>query len=65
MKKLNKIISLLLTVCFVLGSLTTLCTFGVSADDTTAADKEEIDLSEINYTTEIYYTAEDKLATMA
>ena len=65
MKKLNRMISLLLTVCFVLGSLTCLCTVGVSAAETTAAKKEEIDLSEINYTTEIYYTAEDKLATMA
>ena len=64
MKKLNRMISLLLTVCFVLGSLAGLCTFGASAAETTST-KEEIDLSAINYTTEIYYTAEDKLATMA
>ncbi len=65
MKKLNRMISLLLTVCFVLGSLTTLGALSVSAADTAGTDKEEIDLSAINYTTEIYYTAEDKLATMA
>ena len=65
MKKLNRMISLLLTVCFVLGSLTTLGAFSASAAETTASGKEKIDLSEIDYTTEIYYTAEDKLATMA
>ena len=62
MKKLNRMISLLLTVCFVLSALTSLLTVSVSAADT---KEEEIDLSAINYTTEIYYTAEDKLATMA
>lgn len=64
MKKLNRIISLLLTVCFLLGAMTTLGAVGVSAAEPAAAPKEEIDLSTINYATEVYYTAEDKLATM-
>ena len=61
MKKMNRIISLLLTVCFLLGAMTGLCSVGVSA---ATEPKEQIDLSAINYTTEVYYTAEDKLATM-
>ena len=58
MKKLNKIVSTLLTVCMVLGSFAGLFTFDISAAD------EKIDPSEINYLTQVYYTPEEKLATM-
>ena len=61
MKKLNKIVSTLLTVCMVLGSLAGLFTIDISAADTTG---DEVDLSEINYYTQVYYTPEEKLATM-
>ena len=65
MKKLNRMISLLLTVCCLLGAMTGLCSVDASAATTTSTGKkEEIDLSAINYTTEKYYTPEDKLATM-
>ena len=58
MKKMNKIVSTLLAVCMVLGSFAGLFTFDVSAAN------EDIDLSEINYLTQVYYTPEEKLATM-
>ncbi len=64
MKKMNRMISLLLTVCFLLGAMTGLGAVSVSAAGTAMMSNEEIDLSAIDYTTEIYYTAEDKLATM-
>lgn len=60
MKKLNKIVSTLLTVCMLAGALSGLFVFEVSA-----ANEEEIDLSAIDYTTQIYYTPEEKLATMS
>ncbi len=62
MKKLNRIISTLLTVCMVLGSLTGLFAFEISAAPATATS--DIDLSEIDYMTKVYYTPEEKLATM-
>ena len=79
MNKMNRIISLLLTVFMLLGSLSTLMTVQVFAADTTTTDttaKTEtestpkdngpvIDVKEeIDYTTEIYATPEDKIATM-
>lgn len=70
MRKIKRIISTLLTVCLLLGSLSALLVFDASAEDTgvTVTNKndtnEEIDLSKINYLTEAYYTAEEKLATM-
>jgi hypothetical protein len=61
MKKLNRMISLLLTVCFVLGSVAGLSVVGVSAAEDTS---NNIDLSAIDYVNTVYYTPEDKLATM-
>ena len=58
MKKMNKIVSALLTVCMVLGSFAGLFTFDISAAN------DDVDLSEINYLTQVYYTPEEKLATM-
>lgn len=59
MRKTKKIISTLLTVCLLLGSLSGLFTVNLFAAETTS-----VDLSSINYFTEVYYTAEQKLATM-
>lgn len=64
MKNMKKIISLLLTVCTLLGAMTGMMAFGASAADANSPSAPEIDLSEIDYTKEIYYTADDKLATM-
>ena len=69
MRITKRIISTLLTVCLLLGSLSVLFAFNVSAAETSAEtgttnNTEEIDLSKINYLTEPYYTAEEKLATM-
>ena len=64
MNKMKRIISLLLTVCFILGAMAGLGSVGVSAAETTGSNEKEIDLSAINYTLERYYTPEDKLATM-
>ncbi len=62
MKKLNKILSTLLTVCMVFGSFSGLFAFEISA---APASNNDVDLSEIDYFSQIYYTPEDKLATMA
>ena len=69
MRNTIRIISTLLTVCLLLGSLSVLFAFSASAEDaaeTTATTEkvEEIDLSKINYLTQAYHTAEEKLATM-
>ena len=58
MRKIKRIISTLLTVCLLLGSLSGLFTVNLFAAET------EIDLSSIDYTKEVYHTAEEKLATM-
>lgn len=63
----KKIISTLLTVCMLLGSLSGLFVLQTSAEDATSETDttvEEIDLSKIDYLTQVYYTAEEKLATM-
>ncbi len=68
MKNMKKLISLLLTVCFLLGASTGILSIGASATTTTSAtpdQKDPIDLSAIDYTKEVYYTAEEKLATMS
>ena len=69
MRITTRIISTLLTVCLLLGSLSVLFTIGASAEDVetttgTTGTAEEIDLSKINYLTEAYHSAEEKLATM-
>ena len=70
MRITTRIISTLLTVCLLLGSLSVLFALGASAADevadttTTTDTTEEIDVSKINYLTEPYHTAEEKLATM-
>ena len=61
MEKLKRLISTLLTVCMLFGAMTGLFTFEVFAAD---EDEDEIDWSEVDFTTEAYYTAEEKLATM-
>ena len=61
MEKMKKLISTLLTVCMLLGALTGLFTFEVFAAN---EDEDEIDWSSVDFTTEAYYTAEEKLATM-
>ncbi len=61
MKKLNKILSTLLTVCMVLGSFSGLFAFEISA---APASNNDINLSKIDYFTQVYYTPEEKLATM-
>ncbi len=61
MKKLNKILSTLLTVCMVLSSLSGLFVFEISA---APASDNDIDLSAIDYFTQTYFTPEEKLATM-
>lgn len=70
MRITKRIISTLLTVCLLLGSLSVLFAFNASAEttaDTTGSTgtAEEIDLSKIDYLTEPYHTAEEKLATMS
>ena len=68
MRNTIRIISTLLTVCLLLGSLSVLFAFNASAEDAattvTTGKAEEIDLSKINYLTQAYHTAEEKLATM-
>ena len=69
MRITTRIISTLLTVCLLLGSLSVLFTLGASAEDAVTSTgntsaTEEIDLSKINYLTEVYHSAEEKLATM-
>ena len=60
MEKLKKLISTLLTVCMLMGAMAGLFTFEVFADE----EDEDINWSEVDFTTEAYYTAEEKLATM-
>ena len=65
MNKTKRIISMLLTVCMLLGTLTGLLAIETFAEDTVVdTDSEELDLSSINYLKEAYYTADEKLATM-
>ncbi len=68
MNNTKRIISTLLTVCMLLGSLTGLFAIEAFAEDVvdTVVDnkEEELDLSSINYFKEAYYTADEKLATM-
>ncbi len=70
MRITKRIISTLLTVCMLLGALSGLLVFEVSAEETavdatvTTAPAEEIDITKINYLTQPYYTADEKLATM-
>ena len=61
MEKMKKLISTLLTVCMLFGAMTGLFTFEVFAAN---EEEEEIDWSEVDFTTEAYYTADEKLATM-
>ncbi len=73
MKKFNKIISLLLAVVMLIGSLTTVLAINVSAEeaDTDTSIKEDDTTNVIvtktpeDYTEKIYATEEEKLATMA
>ena len=61
MEKMKKLISTLLTVCMLFGAMTGLFTFeAFAADD----GEDKIDWSTIDFTTEAYYNAEEKLATM-
>ncbi len=69
MKITKKLISTLLTVCMLLGALSGLMVFEASAEETTAnaittTTPEAIDITKINYLTQPYYTADEKLATM-
>ena len=73
MKKLNKIISLLLAVMMLIGSLTTVFAINVSAEeaDTDTSVKEDDSVNIIvtktpeDYTEKIYATEDEKIATMA
>ena len=71
MKKFNKIISLLLAVFMLLGSLTTVMTISVSAEKADTDVKEDdttgviIKKTPQDYTEKIYATEDEKLATMA
>jgi len=56
---MKKFISTLLSVCLLIGALSGLFTVNLFA-----AEDPDIDLSAIDYLTEVYYTAENKLATM-
>ena len=56
---MKKLISTLLSVCLLIGALSGLFTVNLFA-----AEDPDIDLSAIDYLTEVYYTAENKLATM-
>lgn len=61
MKNAKKLISALLSVCMLLGALSGLFVFGASAAETT----DEVQKTPIaDYPTKVYYTAQDKLATM-
>ena len=64
MKMTKRIISTLLTVCMLLGALSGLLSFEVSAAEATTSTAEDIDLSKIDYLKQPYYTADEKLATM-
>ena len=61
MEKMKKLISTLLTLCMLLGALTGLFTFEAFAAE---EDEDEINWSEVDFTTEAYYSADEKLATM-
>ena len=61
MEKFKKLISTLLTVCMLLGAMAGLFTFEAFAAE---EDEDEINWSEVDFTTEKYYTAEEKIATM-
>lgn len=74
MKKLNKIISLLLAVIMLIGSMTTVLAINVSAEETgtDTGTKEDNTTNNIiitkkpeDYTEKIYATEDEKLATMA
>ncbi len=62
MKKINRIMSMLLTVCMVLGSLSGLFVIEIAAAPATTVNNT--DLSQIDYLTKVYYSGEEKLATM-
>ena len=64
MRKIKKIISSLLTVCMLLGSLSGIFSITAFAAEADSPETPEIDLSSINYLTEAYYTADQKLQTM-
>ena len=75
MRKMNKIISMLLAVFMLLGSVPALFTLDVRAAETTASSTADATeetteaptaepLEDIDYTTKIYATPEDKIATM-
>lgn len=69
MKKFNKILSLLLAALMMLGSMVSVMTVMISAEETTNTDtdtetetKTELDIE--GYISKVYVTPEDKLATM-
>ena len=70
MKNFKKLISLLLTLVMVLGAMTSVFSVSVFAADDTASEGDSEDIpvveaeKEIDYTTEIYGTPEEKIATM-
>ena len=61
MEKFKKLISTLLTVCMLFGAMAGIFTFPTFAADD---NEDEIDWTQVDFTTEAYYTAEEKLATM-
>ncbi len=62
MIKTKRLISTLLTVCLLIGSLSGLFTVNLFAAEPTSTPT--VDLSSIDYLKEVYYTEEQKLATM-
>ena len=60
---IKKFLSLFLAALMLCGVLTSFSVIAVSAEETTTAPAEEEE-TEIDYTTEVYATPEDKLATM-
>ncbi len=72
MKKFNKIISLLLAVVMMIGSLTTVMAISISAEEADADVKEDdttqnviVEKTPADYTEKIYATEDEKLASMA
>ena len=67
MNKIKRIISSILTVCLLIGSLSGVFAVSLFAEEATTPETPAaptVDLSSINYLKEAYYTADQKLATM-